>query len=69
MRLLTGQNEGLPYLLPPASKVLRPDPMTEGHMYEGDLPAAVPTRSPETWSKSPPSSGVSFAWSSRIRAI
>ncbi|MGY4905332.1 contact-dependent growth inhibition system immunity protein [Streptomyces sp. 900116325] len=53
MRLLIGQNEGLPHLLPPALEVLRLDPMAEGHMYESDLLAAVLTRSPETWSKSP----------------
>ncbi|MFE2535653.1 contact-dependent growth inhibition system immunity protein [Streptomyces sp. NPDC059371] len=53
LRLLIGQNEGLPFLLPLALEVLRRDPMAEGHMYEGDLPATVLTRSPETWSKSP----------------
>ncbi|MFG2358331.1 contact-dependent growth inhibition system immunity protein [Streptomyces sp. NPDC048521] len=53
MRLLTRQNEGLPYLLPLALEVLRLDPMAEGHMYEGDLLAAVLTRSPEIWSTSP----------------
>ncbi|MFE4053361.1 contact-dependent growth inhibition system immunity protein [Streptomyces sp. YIM B13518] len=53
MRLLIGQNEGLPHLLPPALEVLRQDPMAEGHMYEGDLLYAVLTRSPEIWSTSP----------------
>ncbi|MFE7040015.1 contact-dependent growth inhibition system immunity protein [Streptomyces atratus] len=53
MRLLIRQNEGLPYLLPLALEVLQLDPMAEGHMYEGDLLAAVLTRSPEIWSKSP----------------
>lgn len=54
MGLLTGQGEGLPHLLPPALEVLRLDPMAEGHKsYEGDLLAAVLTRSPETWSKAP----------------
>ncbi|KOT30617.1 hypothetical protein ADK41_32035 [Streptomyces caelestis] len=53
MRLLIGQNEGLPHLLPPALEVLRLDPTAEGHTYEGDLLYAVLTRSPEIWSTSP----------------
>ncbi|MGW7264466.1 contact-dependent growth inhibition system immunity protein [Streptomyces sp. NPDC054842] len=53
MRLLIGQNEGLPHLLPLALEVLRRDPLAEGHMYEGDLLSAVLTRSPEVWSRSP----------------
>ncbi len=52
-RLLIKQNQGLHHLLPPALEVLRLDPMAEGHMYEGDLLAAVPTRSPDILSTSP----------------
>ncbi|MGJ3561833.1 contact-dependent growth inhibition system immunity protein [Streptomyces sp. INA 01156] len=52
MRLLIRQNVSLAHLLPLALEVLRLDPMAEGHMYEGDLPAAVLTRSPEV-GKSP----------------
>ncbi|MDF6045542.1 hypothetical protein LRD69_26045 [Streptomyces sp. JH14] len=37
MRLLIGQDIGLPYLLPLAVEVLRENPMPEGHMYEGGL--------------------------------
>ncbi|MEH0510608.1 MULTISPECIES: contact-dependent growth inhibition system immunity protein [unclassified Streptomyces] len=37
MRLLVGQDIGLPYLLPLALDVLRENPMAEGDMYEGDL--------------------------------
>ncbi|MEU6211834.1 contact-dependent growth inhibition system immunity protein [Streptomyces sp. NPDC047023] len=36
---------GLAYLLPVAVEVLRDDPRAEGDMYEGDLLAAVRTRS------------------------
>lgn len=50
---ITARSHGLPYLLPLALEVLRLDPMAEGHMYEGDLLAAVLTRIPEIWSKSP----------------
>jgi hypothetical protein len=53
MRLLIRQNVGLSCLLPLALEVLRLDPLAEGHMYAGDLLAAVLTRSSETWSKSP----------------
>ncbi|URN12682.1 contact-dependent growth inhibition system immunity protein [Streptomyces radiopugnans] len=53
MRLLIRQDVGLAYLLPLAVEVLRTDPLAEGDMYEGDLLAAVLTRSREVWSKSP----------------
>jgi len=51
MRLLIGQDVGLAYLLPLALEVLRDDPMAEGDMYEGDLLAAVLTRSPAVWNE------------------
>ncbi|MEU4091639.1 contact-dependent growth inhibition system immunity protein [Streptomyces sp. NPDC026673] len=53
MRLLIGQDIGLPYLLPLAVEVLRENPMAEGHMYEGDLLSAVLTRSPSLWAEFP----------------
>lgn len=53
MRLLIRQNVGLAYLLPLAVEVLLVDPLAEGDMYEGDLLAAVLTRSAEVWSESP----------------
>lgn len=53
MRVLIRQNVGLFCLLPLALEVLRLDPLAEGHMYAGDLLAAVLTRSSEIWSKSP----------------
>ncbi|MEU3793897.1 contact-dependent growth inhibition system immunity protein [Streptomyces fructofermentans] len=46
MRLLIGQDVGLPYLLPLALEALRENPMAEGHMYEGDLLSAVVSRHP-----------------------
>lgn len=53
MRLLIGQDIGLPYLLPLALKVLRDNPMAGGDMYEGDLLSAVLTRNPAVWIESP----------------
>lgn len=53
MRLLIGQDTGLPYLLPLALKILRDNPMAEGDMYEGDLLSAVLTRNPAVWTESP----------------
>jgi hypothetical protein len=53
MRLLIGQSIGLAHLLPLALKVLRANPMAEGHMYEGDLLSAVITRNPAVWTESP----------------
>ncbi|GAA4856710.1 contact-dependent growth inhibition system immunity protein [Kitasatospora terrestris] len=53
MRLLIRQDVGLAYLLPLAVEVLRADPLVEGDMYEGDLLAAVLTRSVEVWSEFP----------------
>ncbi|MFK0017149.1 contact-dependent growth inhibition system immunity protein [Streptomyces sp. NPDC091027] len=44
---------GLAHLLPVAVEVLRDDPRAEGEMYEGDLLAAVLTRSAEVWSEFP----------------
>ncbi|MET9917426.1 contact-dependent growth inhibition system immunity protein [Streptomyces sp. NPDC006435] len=51
MRLLIGQDIGLPYLLPLALGVLRENPMAEGDMYEGDLLSAVLTRNPLVWAE------------------
>ncbi|MGW7585914.1 contact-dependent growth inhibition system immunity protein [Kitasatospora sp. NPDC054768] len=53
MRLLIRQDVGLAYLLPLAVEVLRVDPLAEGDIYEGDLLAAVLTRSAEDWSEFP----------------
>ncbi|AWW42932.1 hypothetical protein DN051_38150 [Streptomyces cadmiisoli] len=52
MRLLIGQDIGLPHLLPLALKVLRGNPMAEGEMYEGDLLSALLTRHPTVWTES-----------------
>ncbi len=53
MRLLIRQNVGLAHLLPLAVDVLRVEPLAEGDMYEGDLLAAVLTRSAKVWRESP----------------
>ncbi|MEU8175339.1 contact-dependent growth inhibition system immunity protein [Microbispora hainanensis] len=53
LRLLIGQNVGLPHLLPLALEILRDNPLAEGDMYEGDLLSAVVTRNPATWSQFP----------------
>ncbi|MFI8438901.1 contact-dependent growth inhibition system immunity protein [Streptomyces sp. NPDC079020] len=53
LRLLIGQDIGLPVLLPLAVEVLRDNPLAEGHMYEGDLLSAVLTRNPAVWSSCP----------------
>ncbi|WP_405809962.1 contact-dependent growth inhibition system immunity protein [Streptomyces sp. NBC_01520] len=53
MRLLIGQDIGLPHLLPLALAVLRKNPMAEGHMYEGDLLSAVLTGNPSVWAELP----------------
>jgi hypothetical protein len=41
LRILIGQQIGLPYLVPMALEMLRADPFTEGDYYGGDLLAAV----------------------------
>ena len=41
LRLLIGQNIGLPILLPEALKLLVRQPLTSGDLYEGDLLKAV----------------------------
>ena len=41
LRILIGQQIGLPYLVPMALEMLRTDPFTEGDYYGGDLLAAV----------------------------
>ncbi|MEU8677614.1 contact-dependent growth inhibition system immunity protein [Streptomyces sp. NPDC048560] len=53
LRLLIGQDIGLPVLLPLAVEVLRDNPLAEGDMYEGDLLRAVLTRRSAVWSVYP----------------
>ncbi|MFD0277869.1 contact-dependent growth inhibition system immunity protein [Kitasatospora sp. NPDC127111] len=53
MRLLIRQDVGLAHLLPLAVEVLRLAPLAEGDLYEGDLLAAVLTRSAEVWREFP----------------
>ncbi|MFB8202422.1 contact-dependent growth inhibition system immunity protein [Kitasatospora purpeofusca] len=53
LRLLIGQSEGLVHLLPLAVDILRGNPLAEGDLYEGDLLAAVLSRSAEVWPRIP----------------
>lgn len=46
LRLLIGQEIGLPFLVPLALEQFAENPWTEGHMYPGDLLKAVVTVSP-----------------------
>jgi len=41
LRIMIGQQIGLPYLIPLALEMLRGNPFTAGDLYEGDLLAAV----------------------------
>ncbi|MET8331486.1 contact-dependent growth inhibition system immunity protein [Streptomyces sp. NPDC005181] len=57
LRLLIGQDLGLPVLLPLAMEVLRDNPLAEGDMYEGDLLCAVLTRTSAVWDAHPELAG------------
>ncbi|MFI6899568.1 contact-dependent growth inhibition system immunity protein [Streptomyces sp. NPDC050256] len=57
LRLLVGQDVGLPVLLALAVEVLRDNPLAEGDMYEGDLLRAVLSRSPAVWNAYPDLAG------------
>jgi len=53
LRLLIGQEIGLPFLVPLALEQLAENPWAEGHMYPGDLLKAVITVSPAFWQENP----------------
>ncbi|GAA1085837.1 MULTISPECIES: contact-dependent growth inhibition system immunity protein [Kitasatospora] len=53
LRLLIGQDVGLPHLVPVALDLLEADPATEGGLYPGDLHHAVAGRSPGFWASHP----------------
>ena len=53
LRLLIGQEIGLPFLVPLALDHLSDNPWAEGHMYPGDLLKAVVTVSPSFWQENP----------------
>lgn len=55
LRLLIGQEIGLPFLVPLALEQLAENPWTEGHMYPGDLLKAVATIPADFWSEHPQS--------------
>ncbi|HRF78924.1 MAG TPA: contact-dependent growth inhibition system immunity protein [Flavobacteriales bacterium] len=53
LRLLIGQEIGLPFLVPLALDHLSENPWAEGHMYPGDLLKAVVAVSPSFWQENP----------------
>ena len=53
LRILIGQQIGLPYLVPMALELLRADPFTEGDYYGGDLLAAVLRVETAFWQQHP----------------
>ncbi|WP_052390568.1 contact-dependent growth inhibition system immunity protein [Streptomyces sp. NRRL B-24484] len=53
LRLLIGQDIGLPHLVPVALDLLEADPATEGDLYPGDLHDAVAGRRPGFWASRP----------------
>jgi hypothetical protein len=53
LRIMIGQQIGLPYLIPLALELLRGDPFTEGDYYKGDLLAAVLRADSRFWIASP----------------
>jgi len=53
LRIMIGQQIGLPYLIPLALEFLRDDPFAAGNFYEGDLIAAVLRADSRFWVASP----------------
>jgi hypothetical protein len=53
LRVMIGQQIGLPYLVPVALELLRTDPFTAGDCYNGDLLAAVLRAEAAFWRKHP----------------
>jgi hypothetical protein len=57
LRLLIGQQIGLPVLVPLAIGKLRLDPLAEGHMYAGDLLVSVLRAGGDFWAAHPSYAG------------
>jgi hypothetical protein len=53
LRIMIGQNIGLPYLMPIAFERLEEDPLAAGDFYPGDLLDAVRRVRPEFWEINP----------------
>ena len=51
IRLLIGQQIGLPYLIPMAIELLAQDILTEGDLFEGDLLTNVVSASHDYWNQ------------------
>lgn len=53
MRIMIGQNFGLPYLVPLAIAKLRENALAEGDFYPGDLLVAITSIDPQFWVDNP----------------
>lgn len=53
LRLMTGQNIGLKYLMPIAIEKLKEEPLAEGNLFEGDLLLNVLKSAPAYWESNP----------------
>jgi len=53
LRIMIGQNVGLPHLVPVALGRLRKDPLAEGDFYPGDLLKSMLTADPTFWREHP----------------
>lgn len=53
LRIMIGQNIGLPYLMPLAIKQLQRDPLASGDFYEGDLLISVLRAEASFWQEHP----------------
>ena len=62
LRIMIGQQIGLPWLVPMALEVLEHDPLAEGDYYPGDLLHNVLTVEPAFWSRE-------WEWRDRLRLV
>lgn len=53
LRVMIGQNIGLPFLVPLAIRLFKEDPLVEGDFYPGDLLASVLCVEADFWRKHP----------------
>ena len=53
LRIMIGQNIGLPFPVPIALETLENDPLSEGDLYPGDLLKSVLTAERDFWAREP----------------